>query len=251
MAGVVAAVRLDGGLSGAGSGFGADRGLRAGAAVLLAAGTAAPPWLAVHGVHRSASRVREHGRAAAACGGRLRWRRAGSTGSALPAGILRGHWLAGARTGLPDTDRTGRVLIDVRPEGRIKDEDEARFAAAREAALVAGWRYLVVTGWRPYVLTTLDTLSAQRRRRAGGHRSGPGGTRPADPAGGRMTAAVEAEVPRLVRMARAGRQCPRAYSPARKARMISCSMRLPSPSQAATLIDTSSSHRGSRRNSAR
>ena len=27
-----------------------------------------------------------------------------------------------------------------------------------------GWRYAVVTGWRPHVLTTVDTLSSQRRR---------------------------------------------------------------------------------------
>ncbi len=39
-----------------------------------------------------------------------------------------------------------------------------RFAAAAEMALACGWRYVVVTGWRRHVLSTLDTLSSQRRR---------------------------------------------------------------------------------------
>ena len=29
--------------------------------------------------------------------------------------------------------------------------------------MAAGWRYGVVTGWRAHVVSTLDTLSAQRR----------------------------------------------------------------------------------------
>lgn len=60
---------------------------------------------------------------------------------------------------LPD----GTWLFDVRPAGRVKPEDEVAFAAAAEAALAAGWGYAVVTGWRPHVMTTVDTLSAQRR----------------------------------------------------------------------------------------
>jgi len=38
-----------------------------------------------------------------------------------------------------------------------------KFAASAEAALACGWRYGVVGGWRPHVMTTLDTLPAQRR----------------------------------------------------------------------------------------
>jgi hypothetical protein len=60
--------------------------------------------------------------------------------------------------------RGGGLLVDVRPGDRIGEDDRVRFAAAAETALVGGWRYIVVTGWRPHVLSTLDTLSAQRRR---------------------------------------------------------------------------------------
>jgi hypothetical protein len=56
-----------------------------------------------------------------------------------------------------------RWLLDVRPAGRIEDDDAVKFAAAAEAALEAGWRYSVVAGWRPHVLSALDALSAQRR----------------------------------------------------------------------------------------
>jgi hypothetical protein len=59
--------------------------------------------------------------------------------------------------------RAGGWLIDVRPANRVGDKDEVSFAAAAEAALASGWRYTVVTGWRRHVMTTLDTLSAQRR----------------------------------------------------------------------------------------
>lgn len=58
---------------------------------------------------------------------------------------------------------SGVWLIDVRPAGRIKEEDVVRFAAAAEAAASCGWRYAVVSGWREHVQTTLDTLSARRR----------------------------------------------------------------------------------------
>lgn len=79
---------------------------------------------------------------------------------------LRFGTVTGWREHVPDflvATRHGRMLIDVRPDGRIGTDDEVCFAATREAALVAGWRYLVVTGWRPHVQTSLDTLSAQRR----------------------------------------------------------------------------------------
>jgi len=57
----------------------------------------------------------------------------------------------------------GTWLIDVRPSGRIGEDDLVKFAASAEAALVCGWRYLVVAGWRPHVMATVDTLSSQRR----------------------------------------------------------------------------------------
>ncbi|MEU1596882.1 TnsA-like heteromeric transposase endonuclease subunit [Streptomyces sp. NPDC005708] len=55
-------------------------------------------------------------------------------------------------------------LLDVRPEGRVEDEDRLKFAAAREAAVACGWQYAAVTGWRPHVITVLDHLSSQRRK---------------------------------------------------------------------------------------
>ena len=58
---------------------------------------------------------------------------------------------------------SGLVLIDVRPDGRIKREDALKFAAAAEAALSAGWQYGVVVGWRQHVWTNVDALSAERR----------------------------------------------------------------------------------------
>jgi hypothetical protein len=59
--------------------------------------------------------------------------------------------------------RSGTLLADVRPAGRIGDRDRVKFAASAEAALSAGWGYVVVTGWRRQVRATLDGLSAQRR----------------------------------------------------------------------------------------
>lgn len=57
----------------------------------------------------------------------------------------------------------GTWLLDVRPKGRIKEDDVPGFAAAAEAALACGWRYSVVTGWRMHMTAMLDTLSSQRR----------------------------------------------------------------------------------------
>ena len=57
----------------------------------------------------------------------------------------------------------GTWLLDVRPADLVKAADRVKFAASAEAALACGWRYGVVGGWRPHVMTTLDTLSAQRR----------------------------------------------------------------------------------------
>jgi hypothetical protein len=75
--------------------------------------------------------------------------------------------VAGGSAGhIPDflaLTRTGIWLIDVRPAGRIGEDDRIKFAASAEAALTCGWRYLVVSGWRPHVLVTVDSLSSQRR----------------------------------------------------------------------------------------
>ncbi len=57
----------------------------------------------------------------------------------------------------------GTWLLDVRPSDRIAAPDRVKFAASAVAALACGWRYGVVSGWQPHVMTTLDTLSAQRR----------------------------------------------------------------------------------------
>jgi len=57
----------------------------------------------------------------------------------------------------------GTWLLDVRPEDRIEAAGRVKFAASAEAAKACGWRYGVVGGWQPHVMTTLDTLSAQRR----------------------------------------------------------------------------------------
>lgn len=73
---------------------------------------------------------------------------------------------AGPREHTPDflaVTGKGTWLLDVRPADRIEAADRVKFAASAEAALACGWRYGVVGGWRPHVMTTLDTLSAQRR----------------------------------------------------------------------------------------
>jgi len=72
----------------------------------------------------------------------------------------------GPREHVPDFlafTRAGRWLIDVRPAARVAAEDRVAFAATAEVAAAVGWRYAVVTGWRPHGLTTVDTLSSQRR----------------------------------------------------------------------------------------
>src|SRR6266571_1181927 len=77
----------------------------------------------------------------------------------------------GPREHVPDFlafTRGGRWLIDVRPAARVAAEDRVAFAAAAEVAAAVGWRYAVVTGWKPHVLTTVDTLSSQRRPVSGG-----------------------------------------------------------------------------------
>lgn len=72
----------------------------------------------------------------------------------------------GEREHVPDFlayTRTGRWLIDVRPATRVGERDRVAFAASAEVALLHAWRYVVVTGWKPHVMSTVDTLSAQRR----------------------------------------------------------------------------------------
>lgn len=72
----------------------------------------------------------------------------------------------GRREHIPDflaLTSTGILVIDVRPGDRIGKDDRVGFAATAEVALSCGWRYAVAAGWRPNVMTTVDTLSAQRR----------------------------------------------------------------------------------------
>jgi hypothetical protein len=57
----------------------------------------------------------------------------------------------------------GTWLFDVRPAGRIGEDDQARFAASAELALACGWRYLLVTGWERHVMAALDAFSSRRR----------------------------------------------------------------------------------------
>ncbi|MDH6709180.1 hypothetical protein P3T27_005926 [Kitasatospora sp. MAA19] len=58
---------------------------------------------------------------------------------------------------------SGPWLVDVRPAGRIRPEDEVKFAASAEAALAVGWNYSVVTGWCRHAVRIVDALSAGRR----------------------------------------------------------------------------------------
>ena len=60
------------------------------------------------------------------------------------------------------TDR-GVVILNVRPEGLVQDDDRRNFAALDAVAAHHGWRHEVVTGWRQPALSVLDTLSAHRR----------------------------------------------------------------------------------------
>lgn len=72
----------------------------------------------------------------------------------------------GPREHIPDffaCTSSGNWLIDVRPAGRVKPRDEVAFAATARVASLAGWGYIVVTGWMRHALSTVDTLSAQRR----------------------------------------------------------------------------------------
>jgi len=79
---------------------------------------------------------------------------------------MRFESVSGPREHTPDflaVTGEGTWLLDVRPADRIEAADRVKFAASAEAALACGWRYGVVGGWQPHVMTTLDTLSAQRR----------------------------------------------------------------------------------------
>jgi len=79
---------------------------------------------------------------------------------------LRFATLGGAGGHIPDmlaVTADGTWLFDVRPAGRIRDEDRVKFAAATEVALACGWRYLLVTGWERHVMATLDAFSSRRR----------------------------------------------------------------------------------------
>ncbi|MEU0764023.1 TnsA-like heteromeric transposase endonuclease subunit [Streptomyces microflavus] len=57
----------------------------------------------------------------------------------------------------------GRWLVDVRPAGRMDEDDLMKFAASSEVALALGWGYAVVTGWRPLTWRNVDLLYSRRR----------------------------------------------------------------------------------------
>jgi hypothetical protein len=72
----------------------------------------------------------------------------------------------GVREHIPDffaDTRTGRLLIDVRPAGRITPRDEEAFGATAEVASLLGWGYRVVTGWDSVAAAAVEAFSAQRR----------------------------------------------------------------------------------------
>ncbi|MFD0393467.1 TnsA-like heteromeric transposase endonuclease subunit [Streptomyces nogalater] len=72
----------------------------------------------------------------------------------------------GWREHIPDfllVSRRGRWLVDVRPAGRMDDDDLMKFAATSEVALALGWGYAVVTGWRPLTWRNVDLLYSRRR----------------------------------------------------------------------------------------
>src|SRR5436190_24121056 len=138
--------------------------MRADAPVLVAAHPAAPGRTAVLGEYRPASRVRIVGGSPAAARAGLRWRfgrRARATGAAA---VPHSRGAAGARAGLPRV-HPQRPVADRRAAGR-PGGGPGLGGLRRDGGGGGGvgWRYAVVTGWRPHVLTTVDTLSSQRRR---------------------------------------------------------------------------------------
>ncbi|MFJ2263706.1 TnsA-like heteromeric transposase endonuclease subunit [Streptomyces sp. NPDC087844] len=73
-----------------------------------------------------------------------------------------GRW----REHIPDfltVSSQGRWLVDIRPAGRMNDDDLMKFAASAEVALALGWGYAVVTGWRPLTWRNVDLLYSRRR----------------------------------------------------------------------------------------
>ncbi|MFH9609017.1 TnsA-like heteromeric transposase endonuclease subunit [Streptomyces sp. NPDC017448] len=72
----------------------------------------------------------------------------------------------GWREHIPDfllVSGRGRWLVDVRPAGRMDEDDLMKFAASSEAALALGWGYAVVTGWRTLTWRNVDLLYSRRR----------------------------------------------------------------------------------------
>ncbi|WP_233436094.1 TnsA-like heteromeric transposase endonuclease subunit [Streptomyces anulatus] len=80
--------------------------------------------------------------------------------------LLKFEGQGGWREHIPDfllLSRRGRWLVDIRPEGRMSDDDLMKFAATSEVALTLGWGYTVVTGWRPLTWRNVDLLYSRRR----------------------------------------------------------------------------------------
>jgi hypothetical protein len=154
--------RGEGDLPGGGHGRLPGAWLRAGAPFHLGHRPAAPARLAEHGRHRAAARFESHAEQRLLLGLDF----LGAREVVSQPHRMRFESAEGPREHIPDflaVTGEGRWLLDVRPADRIEAADRVKFAASAEAALACGWRYGVVGGWHPHVMTTLDTLSAQRR----------------------------------------------------------------------------------------
>ncbi|MGW1711024.1 hypothetical protein ACWCP8_37595 [Streptomyces sp. NPDC002206] len=80
--------------------------------------------------------------------------------------LLKFEGEGGWREHIPDfllDSRRGRWLVDIRPAGRMDDDDLMKFAATAEVALMLGWGYAVVTDWRPLTWRNVDLLYSRRR----------------------------------------------------------------------------------------
>ncbi|MFB4278327.1 TnsA-like heteromeric transposase endonuclease subunit [Nonomuraea sp. MTCD27] len=61
-------------------------------------------------------------------------------------------------------DGTG-IVIDCKPDGRIKPRDEAAFIATQQACAEMGWEFRLVTGHDPVWLANVRWLAGYRHRR--------------------------------------------------------------------------------------
>lgn len=78
------------------------------------------------------------------------------------------HWHDGAkrRRHAPDflvTERHGTTVVNVRPDGMVKDDDAEQFTALSAVAARLGWRHVVVGGFRRPHSVNVEALSSARR----------------------------------------------------------------------------------------